>query len=101
MQANFLFEMDFRNWLLNVIKENGFLIKKQAINAGAEVCGCNPTTAAKYLAKLTSFVGPLMEERDMLGDIIVTFKPEPNRNGKGNGHKAMALGKELRECKQT
>src|SRR4030042_1905599 len=58
MQANFLFEMDYRTWLLNVIKENGFLTKKQAINAGAEVCGCNPTTAAKYLAKLTSFVGP-------------------------------------------
>ena len=71
MQANGLFEMVYRNWLNAYIDENGFIPKKEAINAGAEVVGCNPTTAAKYLAKLTSIVGPLAEMKDMLGEMII------------------------------
>ena len=71
MQANYLFELDYRNWLNDYIDENGFIPKKEAINAGAEVVGCNPTTSAKYLAKLTSIVGPLAEMKDMLGEVII------------------------------
>jgi hypothetical protein len=71
MQANYLFELDYRNWLNAYIDENGFIPKKEAINAGAEVVGCNPTTSAKYLAKLTSIVGPLAEMKDMLGEVII------------------------------
>jgi len=84
MQANFLFEIDYRSWTLQYVREHGFLTKKEAINAGAETVGCNPTTAAKYLAKLTSFVGPLTEAKDMLGDIVITLKPQPN------GHRSPA-----------
>ena len=71
MQANYLFELNYRNWLNAYIDENGFIPKKEAINAGAEVVGCNPTTSAKYLAKLTSVVGPLAEMKDMLGEVII------------------------------
>ena len=78
MQANLLFELDFREWINAFVHENGFIPKKEAINAGAEVVGCNPVTAAKYLAKLTSIVGPLAEMKDMLGEVIITPR---------NGHK--------------
>ena len=81
MQANFLYEMDFRKWLLGVIQEKGFTPKADAINAGAEVVGCSPLTASRYIAKLTSSVGCLQEVRDTLGDAMLTWKeayqPEP------------------------
>ncbi|MBM3156460.1 MAG: HNH endonuclease [Chloroflexi bacterium] len=91
MQANFLFEVDYRIWLLQFVSQFGFITKKEAINAGAETVGCNPTTSAKYLAKLTSLAGPLMEKKDMLGDVVIIMKPQSNGNGKGNGHKSAAL----------
>ena len=77
MQANGLFEVVYRNWLQKHISDNVFISKKEAINAGAEVCGCNPTTAAKYLSKLTSLCGPLTERKDMLGEMMVLKKEPP------------------------
>lgn len=78
MQANLLFETAFRDWVQAYIEANDFIPKKEAVNAGAEVVGCNPTTAAKYLAKLTSIAGPLAEMKDMLGETIIIHR---------NGHK--------------
>lgn len=75
MQANLLFELQFRRWALERVKDQGGLLKKEAINAGAEIVGCSPTTTAKYLDKLTSAAGPLQEGRDLLGDTILVFKP--------------------------
>lgn len=74
MQANFLYELDFRKWILGIILENGAISKPDAIAAGAEIVGCSPTTTARYLAKLTSSAGPLRETRDMLKDIILVLK---------------------------
>lgn len=75
MQANFLYELDFRRWLLGVIQERGFITKQDAIAAGAEVVGCSPATTERYLRKLTSSAGVLNEVRDMLGDTVLTWKP--------------------------
>ena len=75
MQANFLYELDFRQWLLQAIQEKGFLSKQDAIAAGAEVVGCSPSTTERYLRKLTSSVGVLNEVRDMLGETVLTWKP--------------------------
>lgn len=74
MQANFLFELDFRKWILEKVRERGGYPKQDAIAAGAEVVGCSPTTTAKYLAKLLSSEGPLQEARDMLGDTHLVLK---------------------------
>jgi len=82
MQANFLFEVDYRTWLLKFMDEYEFITKKEAINAGAEMVGCNPTTSAKYLAKLTSLAGPLCETKDMTGEVVILYRPRPA----GNGH---------------
>lgn len=75
MQANFLYELDFRKWLLGIIQERGFIPKLDAINAGAEVVGCSPLTTQRYVAKLTSSVGVLNEVKDMLGETVLTWKP--------------------------
>lgn len=80
MQANLLYEVDFRTWLSDFLRENGFITKKEAVNAGAEVVGCNPTTATKYLAKLTSIVGPMIETTDMLQGAVITMRPPEERS---------------------
>ena len=36
MQASFLFELDYREWVLGQVKKGGALLKKEAIFAGAE-----------------------------------------------------------------
>lgn len=59
MQANNLFEMDYREWLLSKVKLHGYYPKDEAINAGAEEVGCSPATANRYLNKLTSAAGVL------------------------------------------
>lgn len=74
MQANFLFELDFRTWILGKVATLGGFPRGDAIAAGAEVVGCSPSTTAKYLAKLTSSAGPLQETKDMLGDVMLVLK---------------------------
>ncbi len=76
MQANFLFEVDFRTWLLQLIKDEKCHSKLDAINAGAERFGCSQLTTARYVAKLTSSAGPLQERKDMLGGWMLEFKQE-------------------------
>lgn len=71
MQACFLFELDYRDWVLKEVKQRGSFLKKEAIFAGAEIVGCSPTTTSKYLAKLTSSAGPIQEYRDKLGDTLL------------------------------
>jgi len=74
MQANFLFELEFRKWLLNQINETGGYPKTDAIASGAEIVGCSPSTTERYLKKLVSNAGPLREDKNMLGDLILTLK---------------------------
>jgi hypothetical protein len=75
MQANTLFEVPFRRWILQQVTTNGGYDKTAAINEGAELVGCSPTTTTRYLAKLTSPSGPLTEIKDALGHRILVLKP--------------------------
>ncbi len=81
MQANFLFEVDARAWVLSQLAEKGFYPKLDAIAGMAELVGCSTLTSTRYLAKLTGPLGPLQEVKDMLGCIMLTWKeghkPEP------------------------
>ena len=74
MQANSIYELRFREWLLEQIEANGFAIKKEAVYSGAEAVGCSPVTVTRYLSKLTSSVGNLVEEKGPLGVKVVRFK---------------------------
>ena len=76
MQANYLFEVDFRNWILKLIQEKGFYSREDAVFAGAEKVGCSPQVTRSYLKKLTSSVGPLKERKDMLGGWMLEYKSE-------------------------
>ena len=81
MQANFLYEMTFRQWLLDKIAKHGSFLKQDAIDAGAEVIGCSPVTTKRYLDKLTSAAGVLQETRDMIGGTYLIFKPGYRKDG--------------------
>jgi hypothetical protein len=76
MRANAQYETSFRTWLLEYIRNNGYVGKVDAVNAGAEICGCNPSTSGRYLAKLTSLAGPLRESKDRTGAIVISYKAE-------------------------
>jgi hypothetical protein len=81
MQANYLFEVDFRSWVLKLIREQGFFPREDAIYAGAEKVGCSPQVTRSYLKKLTSSEGPLKERKDMLGGWMLEFKVESRQDG--------------------
>ncbi|MFC2041934.1 HNH endonuclease [Chloroflexota bacterium] len=74
MQANGLYEVPFREWVLLQVRNLGFIAKRDAINAGAETVGCSTQTARRYLDKLTSYAGPLCEEKDLLGEMMLTWQ---------------------------
>lgn len=95
MQANSYYEMQFREWLLEVLRENRVITRKEAINSGAEIVGCNPTTTARYLAKLTSSIGNLREGKDATGTVVVTFKQARaiKTNGRTNGRGRVDLSR--------
>lgn len=74
MQANLIYEVPFRRWVLGKISEVGSYSKADAIAEGAEVVGCSPTTTARYLSKLTSPSGPLQLGQDVLGHPTLVAK---------------------------
>jgi len=74
MKANSYYEIRYREWIFRIMREQGFIIKADEINSGAEVVGCSPLTTSRYLAKLTSSVGTLKETRDATGTIVIAFR---------------------------
>jgi predicted transcriptional regulator YheO len=75
MQANLTYEATFRRWIVATITTHGFYYRTTAINEGAELVGCSPATTARYITKLTSPPGPLMEMDDALYHRILILKP--------------------------
>ena len=75
MQANSLFEQRWLDFMHGWIKENGSIPKKEAINGGAAVAGCNPSTTARYLEKYCSVACDCFKEsRDSTGAKIITYR---------------------------
>jgi hypothetical protein len=75
MQANLLYEVKFRRWLMRKVTAEGSYDRTTAIAEGAELVGCSPATTARYITKLTSPSGPLMEMDDALYHRILVLKP--------------------------
>jgi hypothetical protein len=75
MQANLLYEVKFRRWLMRKVTTEGAYDRTTAIAEGAELVGCSPLTTARYITKLTSPSGPLMEMDDALYHRILILKP--------------------------
>lgn len=74
MQTNLICERSFRDWILTEVRRLGQLVKKDAINSGAELTGASPMTISRYLDKLTSSVGPLQERTDQTGVVVISFR---------------------------
>ena len=79
LQANTFHEVPFRMWLLQQVTGRGGYDRTAPINEGAELVGCSPTTTARYLAKLTSPSGPLVETTDALGHKVLVLKEHLHR----------------------
>ncbi|MGA8849377.1 MAG: HNH endonuclease signature motif containing protein [Dehalococcoidia bacterium] len=75
MQANLIYEVAFRRWVMARVTTQSSYDYSTAINEGAETIGCSPLTTTRYLAKLTSPAGPLTEIKDALGHRVLILKP--------------------------
>lgn len=64
MQVTGVAELEFRQWMYAGIRSKGELEKKEAINGGAERVGVNPSTTRRYLEKMISEEGKLIELRN-------------------------------------
>jgi hypothetical protein len=74
MQANSLFEQKWLDFMHGWIRTNGSIPKEEAINGGALMAGCNPTTTNRYLSKYTSSLSCFKETRDSSGAKIVVYR---------------------------
>ena len=72
MQASAWFEQNFRAWMGDQVP----IPRSDAINGGAEAVGCSTETATRYLAKLTSIAGPLIQKQDAHGIPTIRRKQE-------------------------
>lgn len=86
MQANDSYEVEFRTWLIGRLRTLGSYDYITAMTEGAEIVTCSPLTTKRYLSKLTSPAGPLMEGKDKLGHRILLLKPHLEKRTQGNGH---------------
>jgi len=74
MQVNVKCRKGFTDWTLGIINKYGSWPKKDIINSGAHVAGCNTQTSRRYLDALTGSVGPLQETRDETGTVVISFR---------------------------
>ena len=74
MQANSFYEVRYRNWLIETIEKFKHISKDEAEHSGAEVVGCSPASAGRYLKKMCSAAGVFEKYRDDDGVIQVRYK---------------------------
>lgn len=77
MRANNYFEVTFRQYVIDQLNQYHEIDKKDSIAAGAEKCGCSTSTATRYLEKMTSVCGALIEYRNAAGRLVLALKPAP------------------------
>jgi len=75
VQINGICQARFVDWLMSKIKHYGVYPKKDAINGGAYIAGCNILTTKRYLEPLTSPEGPLQEIKSD-GETLLTMRME-------------------------
>ena len=57
-----------------MLNKHGQWPKKDIIDAGAHIAGCNTQTTRRYLDPLTSSAGPFKERKDEMGNVMITFR---------------------------
>ena len=74
MHANGLYEDLFRKWIVDYVQSHAWIARKDALNAGAELTGGSPMSMRRYLDKLTSIAGPLVERKDGVGKVVIVSR---------------------------
>jgi hypothetical protein len=74
MQAAGIFEVNFRRYVLEEVREKRIVSYKDAATGGAEKVGCSVITGQRYLEKLTGPLGPLQIVTDSAGQKQLTWK---------------------------
>jgi len=74
MQVNSRCKQLFTDWVIELLNKHGRWPKKDIINSGARISGCNPQASRRYLDAFTCSVGLLHESRDETGTMIVTVR---------------------------
>lgn len=74
MQANSYYEVHYRNWMIEIVTRFKKLSQDEAIHSGAEMVGCSPASAGRYLKKMCSAAGIFEKYRDDDGIIQVRYK---------------------------
>lgn len=69
----------FREGAISDVEQYGEVERKKLVNDNAELAGCSPMTAGRYLDKLVSRHGPLYEVQDVKGKWVVKLKAEVKR----------------------
>ena len=68
----------FCHWIDKTLRKEHRILYDDAINSGAQMAGCSPVTAKRYLDKLTSSVGPCqVYYDDEAGATFLEFKTGP------------------------
>ena len=88
MHANGLYEDKARSWLVDMVAAHEALLKRDAINSGAEYVGCSPATIRRYIDKLTSLLGPLRETRDEAGRVVIVSRFGQGEDPDDSGNEA-------------
>jgi hypothetical protein len=71
-------EPSFCHWIHRILRKEHRIPYDDAINSGAQMAGCSPVTAKRYLDKLTSSVGPCQVfYDDEAGATFLEFKTGP------------------------
>jgi hypothetical protein len=74
MQVNVRCKQLFTDWVIELLNSHGQWSKKDIINSGAHISGCNTQTSRRYLDALIGSVGPLQESRDEMGEVIISYR---------------------------
>lgn len=76
MQVNALAELSWREWVLEEIDNNGFILLDVAIDTGAELFGVSPASTQRYLRKLVHPRSKFEKAIDMLNARVIRPRPE-------------------------
>ena len=75
MRAAGVFEVKVRQFVLEEVGRVGSIPKQDLICSAAEVAGCSPISAERYLSKLVSSAGALQITRGPLNELMVSKRP--------------------------
>ena len=79
-QINDNCELDFRDWERAYIKAHGSILRREAINSGAEKFGCSTMATRRYQDKLDSDAGPFRKFKDPESRKTVVVSREPDKS---------------------